>query len=64
MPSGLVKIVNPVMEKGARSAVGSVSVADDDRAAIVEPEGNIMHDRIEDASTAHITGSSGVDYLV
>ena len=63
VPAGLVNIVNPVMEKGARSAVGSVSVADDDRAALVETGGYLMPVRIEDASPATVSGSSGVVYM-
>ncbi len=64
VPSELVSVSNPKMSKDAKSAAGSVSVANDDRAKLTDERGYLIPVRIESASPATLNENSGVVYLI
>lgn len=64
VPSELVSVVNPTMAKDARSASGSVSIANEDRSKLTAEGGYLIPVRISDASPATVGENSGVVYMV
>lgn len=63
VPSELVSVSNPQMAKDAKSATGSVSVANQDRAKLTDENGYLIPVRIESVAPATLNENSGVVYL-
>lgn len=64
VPDGLVKLTDAVMAKDAKSATASVSISETDRAQLTDGNGYLIPVRIESASPATLSETSGVLYMV
>ncbi|MCM1502364.1 MAG: DUF1735 domain-containing protein [Bacteroidales bacterium] len=64
VPDGIVSIVNATMAKDAKSASGSVSISNDDRAQLTDANGYLVPVRIDDVADATLSSNSGVVWIV